>query len=146
MVVRLRKSTSRGIHVLTRSLHVHPKYWCTEAVQLWTTMYGFLACIHTHATISLPLQLTAKDRFAYPMRYAGSVQSARAMSASALRRCCTELSLRGRCAGPDTLTNSGRRRCSTGVLHSEHESYWCLRELLDPLKATDRCNAMIFNI
>ena len=74
---RRHKSIPRGIHVLARSLHVFPKYGCDELVQLWTAMHGFLACIPTHATTTLPLQLTAKDHFAYPMRCAGSVQSAR---------------------------------------------------------------------
>jgi hypothetical protein len=59
---------ARGIHVLARSLHVLPKYGCEEVTQLWTAMHGFLACMRTHATITLPLQLTAKDRYAYPMR------------------------------------------------------------------------------
>lgn len=36
--------------------------------------------------------------------------------------------------------------CSTGVVHCGSRSYWCLRELLDPLRATVRCNAITVNI
>lgn len=35
--------------------------------------------------------------------------------------------------------------CSTGVVHCGSRSYWCLRELLDPLRATVRCNAITAN-
>ena len=49
MVSNLCKSIARGIHVLTRSLHVLQKYGCEEVVQLWTAMHGFLACIRTYS-------------------------------------------------------------------------------------------------
>jgi hypothetical protein len=75
---------------------------CGPAV---VAMHSFLACIRTHATTALPLQLTSKDRLAYPMRYAGSVQSATAISAPALCLRYGFLGLRGHSSGPDTLTN-----------------------------------------
>jgi len=106
--------------------------------------FARLPCIRTHAITALSPQLTAKDSFAYPKRLLGSVQSARAMSASALRLRCSQLSLRGRCSGPDPkLVGSW---CSTDVVHRRSGSYWCLAGFLDPLEVTATCNARIVDI